>query len=485
MTTTTHSTVPAGGGARQTSAGAVPHWATLPVVLAGPLLTGVDFFIVNVAIPSMQRNLHISVAMTQLIIAGYALTYGIGMITGGRLGDLFGRRTMFALAMTLFTLSSTACGLSPDADFLLGARIVQGASAALMAPQVLAILASAYAGDARAKAINWYGFTLGLGAVLGQIIGGVLIKWNLFGLDWRTCFLINLPIGIVAVMLTLKVVPESRAPGKPRLDLVGMVLVTLSLLAVVLPMIVGRQQGWPVWTRATLIAAVPLFLLFGLHQHRLRRNGGSPLVDPRMFRERAFSAGLVCQLVFWTGQASYFLVLALYLQQGRNMGALGAGLVFGALGLGYLLTSMTARLVAIRMGRQVIALGGLLRISGLILQLVVVSRIGVGGNVAWLLPALFIDGAGMGFAVAPLASTVLARVKPEHIGSTSGVLATAVQVGNALGICLIGLIFYNALAGAAGPDAYPHAIDSSLLYLIGVSLVLVLATQLLPKRPVP
>jgi len=460
-----------------------PHWAVLPVVLAGVFLSGLDFFIVNVAIPSIQQDLHANQAQIQFIIAGYALAYGVGMITGGRLGDLYGRRRMFALAMTLFTLASAACGFAPTPGFLLGARVVQGAAAALMAPQVLAIFSTVYTGVARAKAINWYGMTMGISAVFGQLIGGVLIKANLFGLDWRSCFLINLPIGLAAVLLTLRIIPESKAPGRPRLDLAGMILVTVALLAVVLPLIEGRQQGWPAWTWVLLAAAVPLFAIFAVHQNRLRRAGGSPLIDLTLFRERAFTAGLLAQLVFWTGQASYFLVFALFVQQGREMDALGAGLIFGAIGVGYLATSTTARLVAARLGRQVIALGGLLRVVGLTLQVVTVAAIGITGNIAWLIPALIIDGAGMGFAVAPLASTVLSRVTPSHAGSAAGVLTTGVQVGNALGVSLIGLIFYNVLTRTSGPTAYPHAFNYSLLYLIGVGLALALLVQMLPARP--
>jgi len=259
--------------------------------------------------------------------------------------------------------------------------------------------------------------------------------------------------------------------------------VTVALLAVVLPLIEGRQQGWPAWTWVLLAAAVPLFAIFAVHQNRLRRAGGSPLIDLTLFRERAFTAGLLAQLVFWTGQASYFLVFALFVQQGRKMDALGAGLIFGAIGVGYLATSTTARLVAARLGRQVIALGGLLRVVGLTLQVVTVAAIGITGNIAWLIPALIIDGAGMGFAVAPLASTVLSRVTPSHAGSAAGVLTTGVQVGNALGVSLIGLIFYNVLTRTSGPTAYPHAFNYSLLYLIGVGLALALLVQMLPARP--
>jgi EmrB/QacA subfamily drug resistance transporter len=482
MTTSTSSARQGGVAAPAASPpAAAPHRGVLPVVLVGPLLSSVDFFIVNVAIPSVRADLHTSAALLQLIIAGYALTYGCGMIVGGRLGDLFGRRRIFALGMSLFTLASVACGVSPSGGFLLGARAVQGAAAALMAPQVLAIFSTIYSGEERAKAINWYGFVLGLGAAFGQLIGGVLIKINLFGLDWRTCFLINLPIGIVGLIFTMRLVPESRAPGRPRLDLLGMVWVTAALLAVVLPLTEGRQEGWPIWTWVLLGLAVPMFAGFALYQNRSRIKGHLPLIDPRLFKERAFTAGLLAQLVFWCGQASFFLVFALYLQTGRGMSALNAGLLFGALGIGYMLSSMTARLVAKRMGRQVIALGGALRVIALIAEILIVTRIGVGGHIQWLIPAIFVDGAGMGFAVAPLASTVLSRVTPSHAGSAAGVLTTALQVGNALGVAMIGLIFYRVLGSGTGV-AYAHAYTNSLYYLIGIGAVVILLVQLLPKR---
>jgi EmrB/QacA subfamily drug resistance transporter len=481
MTTSTSSSTTAGGGV-QAAAAPAPHWAVLPIILVGVFLSGLDFFIVNVAIPSMQADLHATEAQIQLIVASYALMYGVGMITGGRLGDLYGRRRMFALAMTVFTLASAACGIAPNPGFLLAFRIVQGAAAALMAPQVLGILTTTYEGPARARAINWYAATSGFAAVFGQLIGGVLIKTNLFDLGWRGCFLINLPIGLVAAVLALKYVPESKAPGRPKLDLIGMTLVTLSLIAVCLPLIEGRQQGWPAWTWICLAAGVPLFALFAAQQNRVRRSGGSPSLDLTLFKQRAFSAGLVAQLTFWASMASYFLVLALYLQKGRHLEPLNSGLVFGALGVGYIITSMTARQVAAKLGRQTITMGCAIRIVALLLQLWAVSSMGSTGNILWLTPGLFLDGCGMGFSFAPLASTVLARVSPSNAGAASGVLTTGLQVGNAIGVSLIGLVFYNVLSHNSGALAYPHAFSACLYYVLAVSVLLALIVQTLPKQ---
>jgi EmrB/QacA subfamily drug resistance transporter len=451
-----------------------PHWIVVPVLLSGPLLSAMDAFIVTVAIPSLQADLGAEPAEVQLLIAGYALTYGTGMVTGGRLGDLYGRRRVFTLAIALFTLMSMLCGLATSPGFLLSARLAQGAAAALMVPQVLAIFSALYEGEARAKATNSYGVVAGLGAVLGQALSGLLITADLFGTGWRACFFVNVPVGVVAVVLALRFVPETRAPGRPRLDLAGMVLVTGALLAVVLPLTVGRDRGWPPWTWFCFAAAVPLFAVFGYRQRRAE----SPVVDLGLFRLRAFSVGMVCQLVFWTGQGAYYLVLGLYVQLGRGMDALASGLLFVVVNVGFTASALVARRLAVLLGRQVLALGALVRVVALVAELVVVSRIGDGGDVAWLVPWLLLDGAGMGLVVAPLATTVLAQVPHARAGSASGVLATGVQVGVALGVALVGLIFYGALTGAG----YAHAFGQSLLYPIGVGLVLALVVQFLPAR---
>ncbi|WP_018348368.1 MFS transporter [Longispora albida] len=453
-----------------------PYRGTLLVLLAATFMSVLDFFIVNVAVPSIQRDLKASAASIQFVVAGYALAYAAGLIIGGRLGDIFGRRRMFMTGMVLFTLSSAACGLAQDPGFLVGARVVQGLSGALMSPQVLSIITTTFDGEQRAKAFNVYGVVQGVSAVFGQLIGGLLIQADLFGSGWRACFLINVPIGIAALALAPRLIPESQAPGKPRLDFGGMILVTAALVAVVLPLIEGRQEGWPAWAWLLLAAALPLFAIFAVFENAYTRRGGFPLVDLGLFRERAFTAGLATQVVFYAGQASFFLLFAVYVQFGHNIGALGAGLIFVAIGAGYMATAMAARAVAMRLGRQVIALGGVLRVIGLALMLVTVSQIGTTGNIAWLLPALVIDGAGMGFAVAPLAQTVLSRLKPQHAGAASGVLTTSVWIGAALGVAVAGVIFY------AHTDL-ARAFSDSLVYFLGVSALVVVLVQFLPKAP--
>ncbi|MEU4482462.1 MFS transporter [Micromonospora sp. NPDC023966] len=438
--------------------------AFLPVLLTSTFMTAIDAFIVNVALPAMQRDLHAGPAALEWVVAGYVLAVAAGLITGGRLGDRYGRRRVFGLGVALFTAASVLCGLAPTAGVLIGARVLQGLAAALLMPQVLAIVRTSVAPAEQPKAFARYGLTLGLGAVFGQLIGGLLIRADLFGLDWRLCFLINLPIGVAALAL-LRRVPESRQPAT-RLDLAGVVLVSAALVALVLPLVEGREQGWPTWTWLSLAASVLLFALFASTQRR----SGQPLVDLTLFRERAFSVGLVATQVFWMGQASFFLILALYLQVERGLSALESGVVFIAIGAGYLATSTYAHRIAARLGRQVVSVGALVMAVGLYGMWEA-----AGHGIGWLVPGLAVDGIGMGIALAPLTSTVLARVSPQHTGAAAGVLAAVNQTGNAVGVAVIGIVFYQAADLTGGFRA-------GLVALIALELALAAIIQLLPRK---
>ncbi|MCM2423363.1 MFS transporter [Streptomyces sp. RKAG293] len=453
----------------------------LLVLLIATFMTALDFFIVNVAIPSMQVDLHAGTASIQWVVAGFGLALATGLITAGRLGDMFGRRRIFAVGLALFTLTSVACGIAPTAGILVASRVLQGLAAALMGPQVLSIIQTDYAGKAQARAFSMYGLTMGIGAVFGQLIGGLLIKADVLGLDWRMCFLINLPVGAVTLLLVPRALTESRAPQRPRLDVTGVVLSTLAVVALVLPLIQGREQGWPLWTWLCLALSALLFAEFAVHQHRLGRRGGDPLLDTALFRERTFTVGALAQLVFWIGQASFFLVLALYLQQGRGLDALASGVVFTAIGAGYMITSTTAHHLAARLGRHTISVGALGMVLGLALLWEASHRIGTTGAIGWLAPGLFLDGLGMGMVIAPLTTTVLQGVTPQRVGSASGAVATVQQIGGALGVALIGIIFYDAV-GSGLPESFPHAFGLSLVFLMAVEVALAALVLLLPRK---
>jgi EmrB/QacA subfamily drug resistance transporter len=453
------------------------QWAALAVVLTGTFMVVLDFFIVNVAMPAMQSDLHAGTGAIEWVIAGYGLTFATFLITAGRLGDQLGRRRMFSAGLALFTVASAACGLAPSPAVLVVARLVQGLAAALLSPQVLSIIGVVYNGPDRVRAISIYGIVLGLAAVGGQLIGGVLVQADIAGLGWRSCFLINVPIGVVGLAIAARAVPESRVEGANRLDLVGTALVTLGLVDIVLPLVEGRQHGWPAWTWLCLGAAPITLGLFAAHQRRLSRRGGAPLLDPALFRERAFSAGLVTQLVFFASMASYFLVLALYLQQGRGLDALQAGLVFTILAAAYLVASAYAPGLTPRLGRRLPAIGGLVLAVGHGLLALSVADIGVGGSVALLVPGMLLEGAGMGLVITPLTSTVLGSLQPENAGAAAGALSTMQQVGNALGVAVTGVIFFGALDGGFG-----HAFEVSLIQLALLGVAVTVLTRLLPRR---
>jgi EmrB/QacA subfamily drug resistance transporter len=438
-----------------------------------------DFFIVNVALPSIQSGLHATASAIEWIIAGYGLTSAVFLITGGRLGDRLGRRRTFSIGLALFTASSAACGIAPDPTILVVARLVQGTAGALLMPNVMSIIGILYTGADRVRALSAYGMVMGLAAVGGQLIGGLLVQLDVAGLGWRSCFLINVPVGLLALAVTGRLVPESRDRTAGALDITGTALITAALTAIVLPLLDGRQHGWPLWTWISLALAPVILTAFVAQQRRLRRRGGAPLLDPSLFAQRTFSAGLLAQLVFWCGQASFFLVLALYLQQGRGLSALSAGLVFTILAGAYLVASLGAPALATRHGRSVLAAGALTLAAGHGVLLATVGDVGIGGSIAMLAPGLVLVGAGMGLGITPLATIILSGMKPEQAGAASGALTTMQNIGNAIGVAVIGVIFYGALS-----SGFAHAFEMSVAALAAILLVVVALTRLLPAKVV-
>jgi EmrB/QacA subfamily drug resistance transporter len=448
--------------------------------MCGVFMIVLDFFIVNVALPSMQSQLHAGPSAIEWVVAGYGLTFAVFLIGAGRLGDLIGRRRTFAAGLALFVVASAACGLAPDPTVLVVARLAQGIAAALISPNVLAIIGVAYPGPARVRAITVYGMVMGLAAAGGQLLGGILIQADLFGWGWRTVFLINIPIGLVALVFTRRLVPESRVDNAGRFDLGGNGLAILGLTALVLPLVEGTQLHWPAWTWASLGAAPVVFAAFIVHQRRLSQRGGTPLLDPALFRERTLVAGLATQLAFWCGQASFFLVLALYLQRGRGLDALHAGLVFSILAVAYLVTSLRAPKMTLRFGRSLIAFGAITMAVGDIVLLATVHFDAV-GSVGWLVPGLVLIGAGMGLCITPLTTTVLSHADGERAGAVSGALSTMQQVGNSLGVAVTGVIFFGAVS-----SGYQRAFELSVAELAALFVAVALLTRLLPRnRPRP
>jgi EmrB/QacA subfamily drug resistance transporter len=489
MTTQARSQAAAGArvdGALAGSAGRPPGWAPLLVMLTGTAMTYLDFFIVNVALPSIQHRLGAGPAAVQLVVAGFTLAVAVGLITAGRLGDLYGRRRVFTIGLAAFTVASAGCGLAPGPGFLVAARVVQGAAAALMAPQVLATLGTMYAGARRARAFAAYGLTMGIAGVAGQLIGGGLITLDVAGAGWRSIFLINVPVGAAAVALVPRLVPESRGP-RDGVDLTGTALVTAALAAVVLPLVEGRQQGWPGWAWACLAVSPVLLAAFVAQQRARARAGRAPLVRLELFASRSFTAGTLAAVMFGGVPAAFFFVLALYLQEGRGLSPLVSGVVFTAVGAGYLSAMLASQRMAARLGRHTrgvpggrppgpaqLAVGGVVLAAGVL----VLAALAGAPTVLALLPGLAAAGFGIGLVLVPLTATALAGVAPAHAGAASGVVTTGLQVGGCIGVALIGVVFYGAL----GSGGYAHAFAVSLAALAGLAVATAAVVQLLPRR---
>jgi EmrB/QacA subfamily drug resistance transporter len=436
-----------------------------------------DFFIVNVALPSVQADLGAGDTTLAWLVAGYGLTFGGLLLLAGRLGDRWGRRRMFRAGVGLFVLSSAACGLAPDVSVLLVARLFQGAAGAAVSTSVLALIGDVYAGPRRLRALATYSTVMGVAAASGQLIGGLLIHADVAGLGWRTIFLVNVPVGLAAYALAPRTLPDTRLPDDAHVDVAEVVLAIAALVALTLPLLEGRRLGWPAWTWVSLAAALVLGVLVGVRAHTLRVRGRRPLVDVRPLRSRPVALGTVAQTTLFLGMASYFLVLGLYLQQGRGLGPLASGLVFSVLAVAYMAgTRQAGRLVA-RFGRWATVGGAVVFALGHLGQLLAVEDLGVGGSVLWLAPGLALAGAGMGVALAALVGTVMATVEPADAGTVSGTFSTLQQVGNVLGVAVIGNIYF-ALAGRGAA----HAFDVSLLCLVVVTLGVAACGFGLPRR---
>ncbi|HTT51983.1 MAG TPA: MFS transporter [Streptosporangiaceae bacterium] len=429
------------------------RWLTLVILLLAGFMNLLDVSIVNIAIPSIQRDLHASYADVQWALAGYTLAYALVLITGGRLGDTFGRKRLFLIGVAGFTIMSALCGAAIGPGMLIGCRVVQGAMGAIMVPQVLAVIQVIFPPRERIKALAGFGVTAGLGTVSGPLLGGLLIQHNLLGLGWRPIFLINVPVGIIAFAAAAFLVRESRAASPPRLDPAGVALVSAALLLLLYPLVQGRQLGWPAWTFVSMAASVPVFAVFVGYERVKARRDGSPLVQLGLFRDRAFSAGMAAALTFFLGVASFGLVLTLFLQLGLGFTPLHAGLTFLPFSAGVLVSSGAAARLAPRFGRRVTMAGALVIAAGMAAMIGAVHHYGPAVTTWDLVPGLAAAGLGLGAVIAPLADIVLAHVPQRDAGSASGVFNTGLQLGNSIGIALIGVIFFALLGSQSAAAA--------------------------------
>ena len=447
------------------------RWLAFAILMAGGFLPPVDFFIVNVALPTIRDSLAATPAQTQLVISGYAAGYAVFLITGGRLGDLYGRRRCFLLGMVLFTLTNVLCGIAPNANLLLVGRVLQGLAAALLAPQVLGAVRALYA-DPRAlsEALSTFGVTMGLAAAVGQFSGGALVAWNPLDLGWRAIFLIKIPVCLPILLAAWRFLPETGGGQNTRLDLVGAGLISVALAAVVVPLSQGRELGWPLWVFVVLASAPCLIVVFLWHQDRLAKSGGMPLVDLRLFAIPSFRRGvLVATLFFFT--TSFYFLFGIYQQAGLGVNPLWTGLAILPYGLGLFLGPIVSAPFQ-RLQPKLLAIGMSIQVTFYVLIGVLVAV----GITDWRLSGVvFLAGLGQGVAFPRLYNTILGQVPSDQAGVASGITNSALQMGAAVSAAAIGSLFFSVLDGQTTERAYAHAFSIAqwtLSAALGIAMVL-------------
>ncbi len=478
----------AAGGRAAAPARYPRRWLAAMVMITGALMDMIDVTIVNVALPTIRRDLHASATQLEWVVSAYMLAFAAALIIAGNLGDRFGRKRVFLAGAAVFGLASLAAGCSGTGAELISARVVQGAAAAAMAPQVLATFRVVFSGAERGKAFSIYGAMLGVASAAGLLLGGVLTDANLFGWSWRSVFFVNVPVACGVLIAGLRFLPETRDPGARRPDVPGAVLLAGSLVAIVYPLLEGRQLGWPVWVWLVFAAGVAGLAVLGWVEARRERRAGepgghgspAPLLRAGLFRIPAFAAGVGVQLAFSAGLQGFFLCLALWLQAGEQFSPLKAGLTAVAFSVGSFIGAPVAVPLAQRHGRRVLAAGGLAMAAGIVGVTLAAPHVGVNGSPWPVVPGLVVAGAGLALLLIPLVNVVLAAVPVEVAGGASGLFGTAQQLGGALGVALFGTVFFGYLTGHSFEAAIVHVAP----YAIGAFALCAVLSMLLPRTAI-
>jgi MFS family permease len=462
----------------------------LAVVLIGQFMAVLDASIVNVAAPSIHASLHASGAGLQLVVAGYTITYAVLLVTGARLGDILGHRRMFMAGLVGFTLASLGCGLATSAAFLIALRFVQGAGAALMIPQVLSLIQRTHAGPARARAMSRYAAVLAGGAVVGQVVGGLLISANLFGSGWRPVFLVNVPIGAVLLAVGARALPHGRGEPGRTLDLPGLAWLTPAVLAFVLPLVLGQPEHWPVWGWILMAASLPLVVGFAWAERRVAGAGGTPLIPGRVLRVPGAPVAIAGLGVVMTIFSGFFFTLALHLQDGLGFSPLRAGLTFAPAAAAFALVSLNWRRTPASWHGALI-IGGFVAFGAAMAAMAEVLRAGGTGGVALYLIGT-LSGAGMAAAFGPLMTRVLLRVPVELAADATGVVVTVNQIGLLVGVAAFGTLYLNlagrlpahaALGAFRTVSAHAEAVTFLALAALAAVGVILAITHVLERRP--
>ncbi|MFJ8672599.1 MFS transporter [Streptomyces sp. NPDC093589] len=464
-TTTSAASVP-GASARPAGASPVLTPLGLLTVLLGAALPMIDFFIVNVALPTIDRDLHAGPAMLEMVVAGYGVAYATLLVLGGRLGDMVGRRRLFLWGLAAFGVTSLACGLAPDAWTLVIARVAQGAASALLLPQVLATIQATTTGKRRAKAVSLYGGTAGVSSAVGQVLGGLLVSVNLAGTGWRAVFLVNVPIAVAAWLLAARTVPETRSPHPTRVDGPGTALLAATLITLLLPLTEGRAAGWPLWSWLLLAVFPFVAAAFAVVERRAERAGRTPLVPPSLLRIPSVHSGLSMIVPFSVGFGGFMFVVAVALQTGLHYGPFAAGLSLAPLCATFFIASLAGPRLVARFGRRVVVTGSLIQGVGLVALTLTVGAGWPDVSVASLAPSMAVLGIGQGMVLPVLLRIVLSELPATQAGVGGGVMVTTQQSGLALGVATLGTLFLSLLPSLGIRDALLAALLAQLAIVL-------------------
>ncbi|MBG7698426.1 MFS transporter [Streptomyces sp. MC1] len=430
----------------------------LGVLLTALFMAALDVFVVNVAAPTIGSELHASGADLQLVIAGYTITYSVLLITGARLGDRLGHGRVHFAGLALFTAASLACGLARGSTELIVFRLVQGAGSALMIPQVLSLIQRTFTGEARARALGAYSAVLAVGAAAGQVAGGLLVSADLFGTGWRPVFLVNVPVGALLLVLGRRVLPLGPAAGPERsraLDLPGLVLLGAAVSLLTVPLVLGQEEDWPLWSWLSLASAAVLFALFRGYESRLARRGGAPLITPRVLRHPGIGPAVFRILAVMSVNAGFLFALTLHVQGGLGHSALRAGLGFVPTAAVFGAVSLTWRKWPAAWQRALVPTG--FALTAVSVTVVGLAFHGGGDGGAALYAGYAGTGAGLALAFSPTLTGALATVRPEDAADASGLLATVAQLGQLIGVAAFGTLFLNRLESFGALRSYPSA----------------------------
>jgi MFS family permease len=440
------------------------RWWVLATVVAAQFMFGVDAFIVNVAIPTIATELHTSSAQIESVIAIYLIAYATLVVTGGRLGDIYGTKNVFIGGVLGFTLTSLWCGLAQSGPELIIARLAQGATAAMMVPQVLATIHLLFSDSARSRAFGIYGIVLGLAGAAGFALGGLLVTSDLAGLGWRAVFFVNVPFGLIITALAGWIVPSVPRRTGTRLDVSGAIVLFCGLLCLIGPLLFGRDLHWTPWLWLVMAAGIAIIAAFLRLERGVAERGGMPLIDLTLLSDAAFMRGLYAAFFFFFANLSFYLIMTMFMQKALHIPPLQAGLVFVPLALTFVIGSRHSSMRARHRGTLVLIEGCAIQVASLAVLAITIALVPSPG-VAALMSILALFGYGQGLVMAPLSGVVLSTVKPASAGAGSGMYGTTTQIANASGVAAIGAVYF---ALETAQSAEPALLVSLALFALSI-----------------